>query len=315
MDRWVPSIGVSNDFIVERGEASVKSRSLPTAVYINDPNSPDQNNPDRLCIENCFWPTIDETGVRPNKDGDDFLVAPIMGGHIELMSPSVRDLPGAPRFFGHIGVSYSFGGERDLAKEGDPGKLSEPPTEPNQTEFAIVNQGSRTSAEIKSPVVMAGMGMAFSFDLAGRRLRLKPSIEYMYEDIEVSGLVSRGWRTEPGRISPVFIPPEFQRLTLQGNKRQSFHTLGPGLELEMDAVRTGPMIFSLYFETNAYKTLNERGIDFRTSGAPITYDVHNNDGSVRETFTTGPQEAEFKFRKSRWTFLTGVGFRVRYAPE
>ena len=47
--------------------------------------------------------------------------------------------------------------------------------------------GSETTAEVQPMVIAAGAGIAFSFDLFGRRVRIKPSAEYLREEIDFTG--------------------------------------------------------------------------------------------------------------------------------
>jgi hypothetical protein len=80
-----------------------------------------------------------------------------------------------------------------------------------------------------------------------------------------------------------------------GSANDDFWGVGPGLEIEMDAARTGPMVFSLYTSGAAYRMLGD--LDLTFSG-------------TNEFGETG----FWSYEMDEWAFRAGVGVRVRVAP-
>jgi hypothetical protein len=59
----------------------------------------------------------------------------------------------------------------------------------NETSF--LGQGAHVRVKTEALVVAAGAGIAFTFKVGGRTFRLKPSFEYMREELQVSGRLRR----------------------------------------------------------------------------------------------------------------------------
>ena len=135
------------------------------------------------------------TPLRPPVANDDRLVTPSMSGTLELMTPGIQALPGRPRFFVHGDAGALFGVEHHVARERAPSHLppltaDDPPylrLAENFIEPAVSGIGSETTAEVQPLLVTAGGGIAFTVDLWGRRFRIKPSLEYMREEIDFTG--------------------------------------------------------------------------------------------------------------------------------
>ena len=177
-----------------------------------------------------------EGTLRPAASGDDLLVTPFGAGALELMTPGLTSVPGRPRLFVRGDAAASFAFTRDGAKEGSPGEFEVSPNVVYPTQETIRGQGSATTAEVKPLLISAGAGVAFTVDAWERRLRVKPSVEYMREEIEATGVLHRAART---RVDPPptvdEFPEGFRLIELSGDKKQVFHGIGPGLE-----IRFGP---------------------------------------------------------------------------
>ncbi|TMA23454.1 MAG: hypothetical protein E6J87_25195, partial [Deltaproteobacteria bacterium] len=142
--------------------------------------------------------------LRPDTEGLDTDVAPLVGASLELMTPRLFDALLRPRLFAHGDAALSFGFERNLAHEGTPGPFQAP--EPriidnDVVEVTVLGQGSRAKAQVRRLVLSGGAGVAFSFDLFGRRLRIKPSVEYLREEVELIASLRRAVKQQP-RVTP-----------------------------------------------------------------------------------------------------------------
>jgi hypothetical protein len=182
--RWVPSLGVTSGLLVEQhAEGEVAST------------------------------------VRPRADGSNSLVAPWLGADLEGMTPAWEPLGGRIRFFVHGGIAGNLGFERDLAKEGAPGAFVEPDLPLFGDEELVRGQGSVTRVEPTGLQASAGIGVSFTLDTEWRRIRIKPSFEYLLEEVEISGVVHRAVSVDPSI-------PSFDLIAISGTEDRSFHGIG-----------------------------------------------------------------------------------------
>jgi hypothetical protein len=277
------------------------------------------------------------TGVDPTAEvlpagNDDLFLSPEVGASVEVMTPGLQGLPGRPRLFAHGGASLAFAFDRDVAKEGVPNGVGtiEPPSNPSLnpplppgsegvllfpqnplvSEAAIIGQGSKTSGEVNTLIASAGVGVAFTVDALERRLRIRPSIEWMRQEIDVTGRVVRVYRADTGlniaglpQVNSVMLAP----IDMDAEKARHFYGLGPGLEVEMDAARAGPLMLSLFASGQAYRMLGDTEVQMRAS-----QDVEA-DGTY--VLTDQTVEAEWSFHVHDWAYRGGVGLRFRWLPE
>jgi len=271
--RWVPAFAIQSHLISQRAKGSLESSQRP-------PDAP---------------------GSVTSDDG--WLVDPSIGLSFELSTPQFAEVFGRPRAFAHAGASYAIGSTLTLAQEGAPGEFVEPPIDPLDptrpdlvqriTAEAVAGQGTRNRAEIQPLVISAGAGVAFSFDLRGRQVRLKPSLEYIREDIEGSGEMrnAAGIRSSVGGV--VVVP--FEYTVLSSSQKKTLHGLGGGLEIEMDATRAGAFLISIFAGGQVYSRLGDRSLEFSSSD--------------------GTHTASWSVEMDRTLYRGGVGLRFRYLPE
>jgi hypothetical protein len=226
------------------------------------------------------------------------------------MTPGVQSWPGRPRLFVHGDVVGAIGTERRVAHEKSPSQLPDPlPSEPFFAEEAVPGIGSETTAEVQPLAISGGAGVAFTLDAWGRRIRIKPSVEYFREEIEITGSVIRAVNTDTGIVAQGTItqkPSVFFGVTLTSSETQDFQGVGPGLELEMDTVRVGPFMLSLFMNGRGVKILGDRKVEFAAS-TTVT------DPAMIPNTTTF--DADWEFEKKPWIFGGGVGVRFRWLPE
>lgn len=257
-ERWVPSVILRSGFVMQSGEASVRS-FLPNGQPL-----------------------------RPGANGSQTQIWPLLGGDLELMTPDVDALPGAPRFFARGGASYSFASSKDVAKEGNPAAFPDPL--PTNITF-IDGQGSTTNIEIKSPTWEAGLGAAFEFHWWERTVRLRVSAEYMRERIKLRGKVHDAVPFF-GAIVPIF---------LRNDRTEDFDAVGGALGVEFDAMRAGSFVTSVLAEGRIYGWVGDRVLR-ETDQKPIV--AANNLAS-----------AVWRYELDPVAYRIHVGFRVRFQPE
>ncbi len=269
-ERWVPSVGIIWGIFGQDSEASSVTSTLAGS------NPPDP--------------------VRPSTSGSQVLLAPFAGGSFELMSPRLFESGGQPRLFAHVDGTAAVGFSYDVAKEGDPGRLI-PPSFP-VPEAEVVGQGSNTEAQVEPAILTSGAGVAFAVALGDWNFRIKPSFEYMREEIEVKGTVSRAV-TLPPLPPPPGASTNFRFIELAGSKTKTFHGIGPGLEIEVDAGRIENFVITVFLSGQAYALLGNRDVDFSDS----------------HTDAIGTETASWHFRPDRWLYRSAMGIRFRWLPD
>jgi hypothetical protein len=297
--RWVPAFSIYSGVLLQNAEGAVFSGGIEGPCAIRDTNF------DTLHCERQIRPTIPPVGRNEEPPpiefvtttGDDLMVAPFVAGSLELMTPGLTSVPGRPRLFVHADAAASFSFTRDLAKESFAGEFEVAPNVDFPNEQTILGQGSTLTAEVKPLLISAGTGVAFTVDAWDRRLRIKPSVEYLREEIEVTGVVKR--QVYDGSVevpTTEDFPDGFRAIELSGSKKDVFHGLGPGLEIEADAGRAGPLVLAVYVAGQAYAFLGDLEMEFS--------DTNEFD-----------ETATWRFEKERWGYRAGVGLRFRWVPE
>jgi hypothetical protein len=220
------------------------------------------------------------------------------------MTPSLLDEWLRPRLFLHGDGAGSFGFERNVAGVEGPDEfalpdgiiINNPPQDffQNLNELSIAGQGTRTRMQVKRLVWSAGAGVAFSFDWLGRRIRVKPSLEYLHQDMDLIGVVHRAVKLQT--FVSVLDLSGFRLLSLTQQEQRGYDGIGPGLEIEADAARLGPFVSSVYVAGRGYKLLGDL------------------DTTLSQTNESG-ETATWTFEPDSWVWRAGVGFRLRWLPE
>lgn len=296
-ERWVPAFGVYSGALVQKASGSVFSSQFLNANRTDCagpfPSSPVGPAPGPA--PSC------PNYVRPSVSGSDIMVAPFVGGTLELMAPSWTPIPGRPRLFVRGDLVALFAFDRSLAREGAPGKMVDP-NEPDYPDIAVGGQGSIGSAEVQPLVASAGIGVAFTVDVWSRRLRIKPSFEWFREEVRFDGKVHRAVLLNPEATAP--INSTFQFIEMRGSREKAFNGIGPGFELEVDTLRAGPFMMTLFASGQAYRILGDREVSFASS-------YQTTAPSLADQKVSG----DWSFEKAAWTFRGGLGLRFRWIPE
>jgi hypothetical protein len=311
--QWVPSFGIRSGMLGQEASGSVSSgtvsyrRTERARVFRTRP-------PPARFVEQITFRNITDAPIRPSDEGDDLLLTPFVGGTLELMTPGLQMIPGRPRLFVRGDTQAAFATTRHIARERAPGPL--PPgnpivLDPGFVEDAVSGIGSETTAEVQPLAISAGAGIAFSFDLFGKRVRIKPSAEYLREEVDFEGsvvsaqLLDTGIQAFPPTIAER--PALFLPITIRGSDSQVFQGFGAGLELEMDAGRAGPFVLSLFAGVQGVKLMGDREVQFSK-----TETISN---SELRPLPTQNVSADWSFEKDPWSYSGGIGVRFRFVPE
>jgi len=298
IERWVPSIALFGAAVFQGVDAAVMSGLVtgdqaPPGPTIECPPSEDKTNL-----------------IRCPASGSDTNVGANVGGSLGIMTPGWTAIPGKPRLFLRGDAAGYWGFERDVAKDSVPGPFTVPDSGSFfLTEDVIQGQGSATSVETDPLMISAGLGVAFSVDLGERRLRIKPSVEYLREKLKVTGVVHRAVQVN---VVDTLTLDDFRFIDLNASEEPVYHGLGPGLELELDAARAGPMMLSVFMFGQAFRFLGDLDISFSASQAPPCTPPSAG-GSCNPP--VAPETATWTFEKNPWAFRAGVGLRFHWMPE
>jgi hypothetical protein len=294
-NRWVPSFSILSGVNSQNGNGSMATTNVeaPWMPLINAP-------PEYVSI-------LPESPLSAGTQ----MMTPYAGISLEIMTPSLwKFLSG----FAHLDVSYTFGPEYNIPSSGNPGPFFPGDSSALPTALvqgAILGQGSRTTPLVQPLQVTAGAGVAFTMRAWDRTLRIKPSVEYLREEIQVNGLVRRAVRVDP---TPTVASPEdafFRTINLAGKSSHVYHGLGAGLEVELETGRSGPFKVALYASARAWRFLNND---------PQSFTVHNEDPLYCPPPPPGQvncssESATFGFTKDDWAYGANLGFRLRWSPE
>lgn len=247
------------------------------------------------------------SSVRPADQGDADVQFPIYGLSLGLSSPPVWHHPNAPRLWGQVGLSSGLRAPQALAREGVPGPLLVPSDQTKVfTDDAVTGQGSVIEASFGSYFLNGSLGVSFDLEVLDRRLSIKPSFEWAVYQLRVEGLVARAFATvrsnPPG--TPASVPQPVPRTTfrlvsLESFDRKVLHGIGPGLEVELEATRFGPIVSSVYISGQAYRLWGNR------------------EQTLSATFvdSVGTETANWQAKFHRWTYRGGLGIRLAWRPE
>ena len=194
-------------------------------------------------------------------------MSPFVGGDLELMTPALP-IPTRPRLFVSGEILPTFGTDRALAVDGDPGCITGPengsPCASEDTtlrpisfgEAAANGQGTKTQALVDTLVFGATAGISFPARFLKRQFRFKPSVGWINYKVDAKGFVFDAECDPPNRCTDDLFGTGFLReTTLKASDSRTFDGIGPGLDFEMDVDRCGQLGVSLFVGAGAYHVL------------------------------------------------------------
>lgn len=220
-----------------------------------------------------------------------------MAAGLDISSPELSPAMGRPRIFAHADVGVTIDSEDPVVSEGDPG---DPPVfDPVFHRFVaeIDHKGSSIRAEANPLLLSGGIGVAFAFEALDRTFYVKPSVEWAYQRDTVRVRVGAARRqTGSGTACPC------TTLFLQAQADRGYHSLGPGLEVEVEAARAGDFLIGVFVSGRAYAILGSREsqVSATASWNPPT--------RPDSTFTA-------IYEREQWHYRFGGGLRISWAPE
>jgi len=104
--------------------------------------------------------------------------------------------------------------------------------------------------------------VAFPARLGKRQLLIKPSVAWINYGLEAEGLVVDAICNPPNRC--LVLGNSLRETTLTASGSQRFNGIGPGLDIEVNTGRYGPLGVSLFMGARAYAIVGDRSFSFET---------------------------------------------------
>src|SRR5262249_13752158 len=269
----------------------------------------------------CREPVPSAPALTPNVQGTDTTTAALVKLPLELMTPRLVVELRSPRRLAHADGSLAFAFRRKPAGAGKPGAMGLPPpptaidapTQTNLSEDTILGQGNRAFSELQTGVFTAGAGFAFTAKLFGRTLRIKPSFEYLRQEIEFEGRANRAIQIAGNNgLQGGFRPrglQDYRLLSFSASDTRIQHGIGGGLELEVDTQQIGPVLVSVFAGARAYHILGDLDVTLCSDQNQI------GPSFSPDACETGPGEkVVWRFEPESVAWSGGVGLRFRFVP-
>ena len=283
--RWIPSLSIQTGIVVNERTGEVSS------------------------IERGF------------EDGSSSLIFGTFGASAQVETPRVSSIPGRPRFFARADVFYSVDNKESLASEGVPDdpiaklgdgyNLEAGPVEQN------VGRGTALRPQTEPLILGGGVGVSVETEVSGRTLRIKPSLEWMFQRDEISLEFSdvEGNGSDLERCQP-----ECRAVSINAQDTKGYHSLGPGVELDYDVGRAGDFSVSLFSRFQALAILGDRKSRLVATGSWQTRTVERINGenvitSVEPATGRADTTVSARYERDTWSYFAGAGFRIYWDPE
>jgi hypothetical protein len=173
------------------------------------------------------------------------------------------------------------------------------------SESDINGVGSKATTNYDTLSFGASFGVAFPLQVRERWLRIKPSVGWISYKAELEGKLVDGECEPPTSCTAVQqgTPGTLREINLTGSDSRRFHALGPGLDVEMDTGRFGPLGTSLFLGGRAWRTFGNGKLEAETTV------VYPNDGlPLAGQAVFARWDAEVK----PWIYQASVGLRVQW---
>ena len=284
--RWAPAVAFQMDVLGTTG------KGVTTGSEISGPR-----------VANAgprFFDVPTNDVISPSRSREQ-VVAGLVGGDFELMTPRLASPERAPRLFLNVNVAAALGPEVGLAREGNPGPMSLPQGIGDTSslpvgESAIAGAGTKMTAQYQGPQIHAGLGAAFLFDLEGHRIRVKPSVVYSRLPFDVYGVMRRAVRLN-GNTGPArTFENTYRTIELSAKQREIYHGAGAALEIEYEpGDRLGPFTWSIFLKGQATRLFGDLETNL-AEGNPEYPD----------------EQVFFTYKHDRWFYRLGTGIRIRF---
>lgn len=247
----------------------------------------------------------DVSTVIADLDGENDVLSGLLGVTFEAMSPAALDIAARPRFFVGVSLLPPLTQETSVARAGDPGEFGIPADVARAAGFVgerlIVGTGSQITSQHQGLQVHVALGAAFTTEIGGHRVRIKPSIQYSRVENKVSVEANRAVRIvnqDPlgppgtGRIRSL---NSYRLLGLRDDFTEVYHGVGPALEIEVDTdERVGPFDITLFMKGAGSHSFGDLETEFVVSNPDFP-----------------AEQVRFEYENDPWAFQVTTGVRLR----
>lgn len=274
-DRWTPSLAINIGFTTQEVRGSVESTEFIPA-----------------------FGSIFPVDLRPSDKSQQHFTTADVGGSIELQTPQLLSLE---ILSFRLAPSLFIGGEilnvsaqsRPIAREGNPSELGDDPGDEVFPEDAILGQGSMTESDMRNVMYGARIGISIPIQIGDWRVSIKPAARYLNQKYKFNGIALDANRG--GLLGDL---PPTSTVEMYGDDSLDVHAVGPGLEIEVDAVQIGSFAGSVFVSGGAYNVLSERKTKFFAN--------------ARNSVDTRDNTAEWKAEIEPWIYRASAGFRIKW---
>lgn len=266
-ERWIPSISLSFAGLPENRSASANS---------------------------------DTSGFQ---DGESVGFPWTVGGDLGVASPVLFSHRWKPRLTIHAGAGGVFDSEDPVTTQGEPGA---PPLEAvfQSVPEAIENIGAAVRVQSRNWIVNGGVGVLLELDAFDRKVYLRPSLEWTYRRDEIRGILGGG---EAESLTDTGLCDPCRTLYITAETEKGYHSLGAGLEAEVDGTRIGDFELRFFLSGRFYHVLGDRKTALSPSGS-----WERSDGLP----TARPDTVfDIRYEREPWHYRFGAGLRLLWMPE
>lgn len=260
-----------------------------------------------------------ESVERGREEGDSNALFGVFGFRAELASPRLSRVPTGPRVFGYTSVGFVRDKDEAIANEGQPGNplfdLNND-FDGNTPVAGIVGVGTSLRAESEPLVLGGGLGASFETEIATRTVRFKPTLDWTYQrdKIELKFADAEAQSGDPVRCNPC------RATAFDAQTEKGYHSLGPGMEIDVDAGRLGAFVLSVFTRFQALRTLGDREASLEASGSWFTRQTEVIGGEeVIVSIDPAPGREDTtvisRYRREPWSFYGAAGIRILWSPE
>ena len=282
-DRWIPSIALVVGFTAHEHHGEAYGFRTLTAFGTTF-DVPINNT--RACEE--------PTNAAPDcelADNDRSQNNLQVGGSIELATPPLFDSKWAPRIFFGGEIAHVSAQRRQIAREGDPSELREPTVTRFPSE-SILGQGTETTSDADNILFGASIGLSVPVQIGDWKLNIKPSARYVNQKVNFAGVLLNAERADFIGNGPT------TSVSLYGQDSLNLHAIGPGLEIEIEAVRIQSFAGSVFISGGGYRVLSDRDSSFTTRGT--------------DNFGNDDYSAVWSAKVERWMYRASAGVRIKW---
>ncbi|MCP4903388.1 MAG: hypothetical protein GY910_00255 [bacterium] len=243
------------------------------------------------------------------------------GSSLQLETPRLSFIPYHPRFFARADIHYGADNKESLVSEGIADdsirRLGNGFNLNGGVVEQVVGRGSALRPQVEPLILGGGLGLSFQAEVLGRKLRIKPSVEWIFQRDEIALEFSdvEGNGTDPGRCQP-----ECRAVSINAQDTKGYHSLGPGLELDYDTGRAGNFRASLFSRFQALAIVSGRDSRLDATGSWLMRTVERINGehvitSIDPVPGRGDTTVSSRYKRDPWSYVVVVGFRLYWDPR